>query len=295
MEWINYNHLFYFWTVARHGSVSKASSELQLSQPTISEQVRKLEESLGVKLFERAGRGLRLNESGQTAFRYAEEIFRSGRELRAALSHGAAPVASRLAVGMSHSISELVAYKLLAPALRSSAPSRLLCVQDRPEQLFARLALHQLDVIFTDSQLPPDVNVKAFNHRLVRSGVSFMAARKLRSTRGFPQLLDGAPFLMPEANSPLYNSLRNWFDSQNLCPTIVGEFSSSALLKSFGQDGLGIFAVPTIVEREVRLHHKVEVVGRSTEIAQEFYAITAERRLTHPAVVAMAKAASQEQ
>jgi len=294
MEWINYNHLFYFWTVARLGSVSKASSELQLSQPTISEQVRKLEESLGVKLFERAGRGLRLSDAGDVAFHYAEEIFRSGRELRAALSHGAAPVSTRLAVGITNSIGELVAHQLLAPAIRAGLGPRLVCVEDRPEQLLARLALHQLDVILSDAPLPPGGNVRAFNRRLARCGISFMAVRKARRTRKFPQLLDGAPFLMPEANAPFHNSLQNWFDSQGVRPAIVGELSGSALLKIFGQEGLGIFAVPTMVEREVRLRYKVEVIGRCTEVTREFFAITTERRLTHPAVAAVVKAASQQ-
>jgi LysR family transcriptional activator of nhaA len=294
MEWINYNHLFYFWTVARHGSVSMASSELQLSQPTISEQVRKLEEALGVKLFERAGRGLRLSEAGDVAFRYAEEIFRSGRELRAALSKGVAKVSTRFAVGITNSISELVAHQLLAPAIRGGMGQRLICVEDRTEPLLARLALHQLDAIISDAPLPPGGNVKASNHRLARCGVSFIAIRKLRRARKFPQVLDGAPFLMPEANTALHNALQNWFDSQGVRPTVVGEFSGNALLENFGREGLGFFAIPTMVEREARLLYKVEVVGRCTEVVQEFYAITTERRLTHPSVAALVKAASHQ-
>ena len=296
MESTNYNHLFYFWTVARHGSVSKASSELRLSQPTISEQVRKLEESLGVKLFERAGRGIRLSEAGQIAFRYAEEIFRQGRELRAALSQRELAMPARLVVGLPHSLSKQVAYRLIAPALRGSTALRLLCVEDRPEELFARLALRQLDVILTDAPLASATHLKAFNHLVGSSGISFMTARKgsakQRRGRKFPQLLDGEPFLLPEPNSNLHNSLRNWFDRNGIHPAIVGEFSDSALLNIFGQQGTGIFAVSTMVEREVRSQYKVEVLGRTTEIYSEFYAITADRRITNPAVLAISKAAS---
>jgi LysR family transcriptional activator of nhaA len=294
MEWTNYNHLFYFWTVARHGSVSKASDELHLSQPTISEQVRKLEESLGVKLFERAGRGIRLSEAGQVAFRHAEEIFRQGRALRAALSPGAPAVAARLVVGLAPSLSKQVACRLIAPALRGRTAPRLLCVEDSPEQLFARLALHQLDVILSDEPLPSGAHFKAFNHRIGSSGISFMAQKgsgKQRRGRKFPQHLDGEPFLMPEPNTDLHNSLQNWFDSNRIRPSIVGEFSDSALLNIFGQQGIGVFAVPTIVERDVRAQYKVEVLGRTSEIKSEIYAITADRRITHPAVIAISKAA----
>jgi LysR family transcriptional activator of nhaA len=292
MEWINYNHLFYFWTVARHGSVSKASAELQLSQPTISEQIHKLEESLGVKLFERAGRGLRLSEAGHVAFHYADDILRSGRDLRAALA-GAPAIPSRLAVGLSHSVSKLVAYQLIAPALRGGSPPRLLCVEDRAEQLFARLALRQLDLILSDAPLPTTANIKAFSRRIAHSGISFLAAAKPPRSRKFPQLLDGAPFLMPEPNTPLHSSLQNWFDAQTIRPTIAGEFSDPDLLAVFGQQGTGIFAVPTIVEREVRSQYRVEIVGRTTDITTEFYAITVDRRIIHPSVEIISKAGNR--
>lgn len=292
MESTNYNHLFYFWTVARQGSISKASAELHLSQPTISEQIRKLEESLSVKLFERAGRGIRLSESGQVAFRYAEDIFRAGRELRTALSKRAPATPSRLVVGLAPSIPNLVAYQLLEPVRSGSVPIRLVCLEDHPEQLFARLALRQLDLVISDAPLPPTSNIKAFTHPLARTGISFMAAQKTRRAHKFPQLLDGVPFLMPEPNTRLHNSLQSWFDHEGIRPSIAGEFSSSALLELFGRNGAGIFAVPTIVERELRSQYKVEVVGRTEDITAEFYAITADRRITHPAIMAIIKAAT---
>jgi LysR family transcriptional activator of nhaA len=293
MESTNYNHLFYFWTVARHGSISGASSELHLSQPTISEQMRKLEESLGVKLFERAGRGIRLSEAGSVAFRHAEEIFRTGRDLRTALSQLDANMPPRVAVGLVRSMPELVAYKFLAPALCGD-PVRLLCVQDRSENLIARLALRQLDLILSDAPIAATANIKVFNHRLCSSGISFMTAQKASRKHRFPQLLDGTPFLMPESNTPLHNSLKSWFDRQGIHPAIVGEFSGGALMKIFGQEGIGAFAVPTIVEREVRAQYKVTTAGRTAEITSQFYAVTADRRVRHPAIVAVMKAAVTE-
>lgn len=291
MEGTNYNHLFYFWRVASLGSVIQASTELGLSQPTISEQVRKLEESLGVKLFERAGRGLRLSEQGTVAFRYADEIFRTGRELREALSRHTPDSPSRFVVGVARTLSPTVACHLIAPSVRGLA-ARLVCIEDDAEPLFARLALHQCNLVLSDAPLPPSVRVKAYSHRLAASGISFLAARKLRRGRTFPNLLDAAPFLMPASGTPLHSALLGWFDAHALRPTVVGEFSNPVSLEIFGQRGLGIFAAPTIVERDIRLRCKLEVVGRTTEITQEHYAITTDRRLTHPAVAAIAKGAA---
>jgi LysR family transcriptional activator of nhaA len=204
---------------------------------------------------------------------------------------------ARLVVGLAHSLSKQVAYRLIAPALRGGTALQLLCVEDRTEQLFARLALRQLDLILSDAPLTPAANLKTFNHRLGSSGISFMAARKgsgkPRRGRKFPQLLDGEPFLLPEPNTHLHNSLQNWFDRNGIHPTIVGEFSDCALLNIFGQQGSGIFAVPTMVERDVSSQYKVEVLGRTNDINSEFYAITADRRITHPAVLAISKAAIQ--
>lgn len=293
MSVTNYNHLFYFWTVARHGAVGKASIELRLSPPTISEQIRKLEESLGVKLFERAGRGLRLTDGGQTTFTYADQIFRLGREMTEAVQGGSPPESTRLVVGISHSLSELAMHRLIAPAMKSSKSVHLVCLEDRVETLLAHLALHLVDMVLSDAPLPPTVSVRAFSHLLGRCGVSIVgAANTLRKGR-FPQCLDGVPFLMPEANTPLYWSLQNWFTANGVRPVIVGEFADSALLKLFGEKGTGLFAVPSIVEREVKEKYRVNVAGRISEVAEEFYAITRERRITHPAVVAISQAAQK--
>ena len=289
MEWTNYNHLFYFWTVARHSSVIRASEELLVAQPTVTEQIRTLEQSLGVKLVERVGRGLRLSDDGEVLFAYADKMFRLGREMRDVIAGRTTSVQLRLTVGIAQSLPKLVAYQLIAPALKHSSV-RLLCIEDRPEQLFSRLALHRLDLVLSDGPIPPSVNVRAYSHRLAHCGVSFMASRKPSHER-FPRCLDRVPFLMPEPNSPLYNSLESWFAKHGIWPTIVGEFSDSALLKIFGQEGVGAFAVPTIAERDVATRYKVKVLGRTTEITEEFYAITTDRRVTHPAITRIFEAA----
>jgi LysR family transcriptional activator of nhaA len=286
MEWTNYNHLFYFWTVARLGSVSKASTELEVSQPTISEQLRRLEESLAVKLFERAGRGLRLTSSGRTAFRYAEEIFRAGRELREALSMPSKAV-SRLAVGVTRFVPALVTHRLLAPALGKSTDVRLLCVEDDIEPLLAQLATHQLDLVLSDAPLPSTMKLRAFSHRIKRCGVTFVASSGLLHAGRFPQLLNGAPLLMPRSNSSLSNALEKWFARHNVHPQVVGEFSGSAQLETFGAAGAGIFAIPSLVEREVCARCSVAVLGRTKEIVREFYAFTAERHGSTPHIAAI--------
>jgi LysR family transcriptional activator of nhaA len=291
MEWTNYNHIFYFWTVARHGSVRLASEELGLSQPTVSEQLHKLEESLGRKLFERAGRGIRLSEDGKLLFSYAERIFQLGGEMREAMA-GRTTGPQLLRVGVVHSLPALVAHRLLAPALRGEA-MRLVCTADRPESLYAKLALHQLDAVLSDAPMQPSSQVRGFSHRLAQCGVSFFAAHKPKGGPRFPRSLDGAPFLMPERGTPLHSSLERWFERQQLRPEIAGEFSDSAMLERFAQRGLGAFAAPAIIERELRSDYKLELLGRTTEIVQEFYAISAERKITHAGVRAIIEAAAK--
>jgi LysR family transcriptional activator of nhaA len=291
MDWMNYNHLFYFWTVARHGAVGKASVELHLAPPTISEQLRKLEESLGVKLFERAGRGLRLTDAGKTTFAYADRIFQLGREMTDAARGEIAPETTRLAAGIAQPLSELVAHQLLMPAVRKIKSLRLVCVEDRLEPLLARLALHEIDVVLSDSPLPSAVSVRAYSHLLGRCGVSIVGAASARRKARFPQCVDHSPFLMPGANTRLHQSLETWFASAKVRPTFVGEFSDSALLNLFGEQGAGLFAVPSIIERDVKEKYKVQVLGRIDNVTEEFYAITRERQITHPAIIEILQAA----
>ncbi len=293
MEWLNYHHLLYFWTTAKHGGIGKAGAELRLRPPTISAQIHRLEEMLGEKLFAREGRKLVLTEFGRVVYGYADEIFSLGREMLDAVKGRAAPKALRLVVGVADAVPKLVAMRLLRPALSVGVPLRLVCFEDRHDKLLARLALHELDVVISDGPTPSGSGLKAFNHLLGECGISFFAGRKIAERlRGrFPEHLDGAPFLLPTAGSALRRSLDTWFDAHGLRPRIVGEFEDSALLKAFGHDGAGVFAAPTVIEREIAKQHGVRVLGRSETVRERFYAISAERRLRHPAVVALTEAA----
>ena len=293
MDWLNYHHLLYFWMTARHGSIAKASAELRLAPPTLSAQIRRLEESLGAALFSREGRRLVLTDVGRVVQGYADEIFARGREMMDVVRERGGPASLTLAVGVSDALPKLVAWRLLQPALSAGREVRVICRDGRHERLLADLALHELDVVLSDAPASGARQVRAFNHLLGECGVSFFAARPLagRLKGRFPQSLDGAPFVAPTEGSALRHSLDAWFERRGVRPRIVGEIEDSALLKTFGEAGAGVFAVPSVVEREVVRQHQVRVVGRTGEIRERYYAISAERRLKHPAVVAMTDAA----
>lgn len=295
MVWLNYHHLLYFWTVARLGTIAEASQELHLAQPTISTQLKRLEEALGQKLFRRQGRGLVLTDVGHTTFRYADEIFRMGRELQETLARGPLAEQLRLKVGVVDVIPKLVAERLLEPAYEAVPTLRLECVERPLGQLLASLALHELDVVLADRPAPQDIRVRSFSHKLGESGVSFFGARQFGAVaRRFPRALDGQPVLLPSSDSALRAELDAWFQKQEVRPTVVGEFDDSALMKVFGDRGRGIFTAPTAVEDDVLRHHAVAVLGRAPEIRQSFYAISVDRRLRHPAVVAIAESARRD-
>lgn len=293
MEWINYHHLLYFWTVAREGSVVDAAKKLNLSQPTISGQIKTLERSTGAKLFQRTGRGLTLTETGQLVYRYADEIFGLGRELQDALENRAPGRSLRFHVGVADALPKLIVHRLLEPVLRLEEPIRMTCFEGKPHQLLAQLAVHELDLVLSDSPIGTEVKVSAFNHVLGECGIVFLAKSNLarRYRKGFPQSLEGAPLLTPTENTTLRRSLDTWFDRIAVRPDLVGEFEDSALLKVFGQKGEGIFTVPSAIESQVKSQYGVEVVGRTDEVTERFYAISAERRVKHPAVVAIAESA----
>jgi LysR family transcriptional activator of nhaA len=294
VEWLNYHHLLYFWTVARTGSIARASEELRLSQPTISNQLKTLESSLGVRLFERQGRRLALTDVGHTAMRYADEIFRTGRELQLALKGLPTGERVRLVAGVADVIPKLVAERLLAPALKVEKLT-LVCREGRVPQLLAALALHELDVVLSDAPATETVKVRAYSHRLGDCGVSFVAAPALAGLRRrFPASLDQAPFLMPADGTSLRRNLERWLEERALRPAIVGEFDDSALLNAFGSRGLGAFAIPSVIEAEVCDQFDVQPLGRVDELRESYYAITVDRRLRHPAVVAVAEAARDE-
>ena len=297
MEWLNYHHLLYFWVVAKEGSIVRASEELRLAHPTISGQIHRLEEVLGEKLFARRGRHLVLTETGRVAFRYADEIFSLGREFLDTLKGRASGRPLRLVVGVADVLPPSLVRRFLEPAFRLGQPVRVICRADKSvEEFIAELALHRVDVVIADGPAGPGIAVRAFSHLLGECGTTFFAAAKLAATirRKFPRSLDGSPFLLPGAPSAVHRALKQWFDSQDIRPRIVAEFDDSALAKDFGKEGMGVFAAPTVIEAEVRRHYRVRVVGRSEAVRQQFYAISVERKIKHPAVVAICEVARKD-
>jgi LysR family transcriptional activator of nhaA len=296
MEWLNYHHLLYFWTVAREGGISKAAAKLRLSQPTISAQLRLLEESLGERLFQRQGRTLVLTDVGRMVYRYADEIFGIGRELMETLRGRPAGRPLQLAVGVANAVPKLIAYRLLRPAIESPEPIHIVCREDNAEQLTTELATHALDVVVTDTPAPPHVRVKVFNHLLGESETAFFAPAKAaaRFRRRFPRSLTDAPVLLPTANAALRRALDEWFEKEDLRPRVAGEFEDSALMKVFGQGTGAAFPAPAAIAGDVcRLYGVVEV-GRTAAVRERYYAISAERRLKHPGVLAITNAARDE-
>jgi LysR family transcriptional activator of nhaA len=293
VEWLNYHHLYYFWTVAREGSVAQASRVLRLAQPTITGQIRALEAALGEKLFARAGRGLVLTETGRVVQRYATEIFTLGRELTGVLRGRPAAGPARLLVGVSDLVPKLIAFRILEPALAMRGSLQIVCYEDRPEALLGDLSTFGLDLVLTDAPVHPSLRVRAFSHLLGTCGVAFFAVPALaaRYRRKFPQSLDGAPFLMPLENSVLRRSLEQWFHSIGVHPRVVGEFQDSALLQTFGQSGAGVFAAPAAIEKEIRRRVGLSVIGRTDAVTERYYAISVDRKLKHPAVVAICETA----
>jgi len=296
MEWVNYHHLLYFWVVAREGGLVAAGKVLRLSHPTLSAQIHSLEDQLGEKLFTKVGRKLALTETGRVVFRYAEEIFTLGREMVDTVKGRSTGQPLRLEVGIADAVPKLVVRRLLQPALALSEPVRLVCYEDSYEKLLADLALHTLDIVISDAPVPTGSSVRAFNHLLGETGVSFFGTKALVKTykRGFPRSLNGAPVLLPLENLTLRRSLNQWFDRNDIELRVVAEFEDSALLKVFGADGLGLFPAPTVVEKEVISQYGVQLLGRVEEVRERFYAISVERRLKHPAVVAISDAARHE-
>jgi len=293
MEWLNYHHLFYFWTVARDGSIIKASETLRLAPPTISEQIRSLEESLGVKLFEKQGRSLVLTDQGRVAYEYAEEIFTRGRELTEVLSGGTAERRPPFTIGIADVVPKLIAYRLILPALQLPDPIRLVCRDGDPDKLIAQLAIREIDLVISDAPLDRSIRIQAFTHMLGQSGITFFAHPRLaKQLKGrFPRCLDGLPFLMPADNTDLRRSLEHWLDVQGVRPIIVGEFEDSALASVFSEAGAGAFVAPTPTEAQAKRQHGLSVLGRTRDIVASFYAISLDRRFKHPAVIAISEIA----
>lgn len=297
MEWLNYHHLHYFWVVAKEGSVVRASEVLGLAHPTISAQIHRLEEALSEKLFARRGRSLVLTEAGRVTFQYADEIFSLGRELLDTLKSRSSGRPLRLVVGVAVVLPPSLVRRFLEPAFRLSQPVQIICREDKSvAEFIAELALHRVDVVIADGPAGPGLPVRAFSHLLGECGTTFFAAEKLALSlrRNFPRSLDGAPFLSPGAPSTVRRTLEQWFTAQNIRPRVVAEFDDGALAKDFGMEGKGVFAAPTVIEAEVRRHYRVRVIGRASAVRQQFYAISVERKIKHPAVAAICEAARKD-
>ncbi len=292
---MNFKHLHYFWRVAKAGGIARASEQLHLTPQTISGQIGLLEDDLGTPLFAKSGRNLQLTDAGRHALGYAQDIFALGAELEESLRNFPAdrrPVDFR--VGVADAVSKTIAYRLIEPVTHLPEPVRLVCREGKLDGLLVSLAAHRLDIVIAGAPIPPSVSVRAFSHRLGKSGVSFFAtARLFKSLKGkFPACLDGAPTLVPAADTPVRSRLDSWYETNRLRPRVVGEFDDSALMKAFGQHGAGVFIGPTVLESEIETQYGVKVLGRTREIVEEFFALSVERRIAHPCVVAIAKAAS---
>jgi len=296
MEWLNYHHLLYFWTVVREGGVSKAATKLRLSQPTVSAQVRMLEGALGERLLQRQGRTVALTDVGRLVYRYADEIFGVGRELMESLRGRPAGRPVQLNVGVANAVQKLIVYRLLRPATLGPDPIQIVCREDNAEQLVAQLATHAFDVVIADAPAPPHVRVKVFNHLLGESPIGFFATPRLAAKlkRRFPASLASTRVLLPTVNTALRRLLDEWFEKQDLRPRVVGEFEDSALMSVFGQASGAVFPAPVAIAREVSRLYGVRLVGRVESVRERYYAISAERRLTHPGVLAITSAARDE-
>ena len=296
MTALNFKHLRYFWVVAKTGSIARASEQLHLTPQSISGQLTTLEQALGVELFQRVGRNLELTETGRRTLRYADEIFTLGDELLDMLRDPPAQRILVFKVGIADVVPKSVVYRLVEPTLHLDEPVRLVCREGPLDSLLAELAVHRLDMVIADRAMPASVNVRGYSHFLGESGLSVFAAPDLAATLtgAFPACLDNAPFLLPGADMAMRPRLLQWFDEQRIRPRIVGEFDDSALLKAFGQAGSGVFVAPTAMADYVGVQYSVRTLGTIDTVREQLYAITTQRRLTHPAVVALSRVAREE-
>jgi LysR family transcriptional activator of nhaA len=293
MEWPNFHHLLYFWTVAREGSILAACKKLYVSQPTISAQIQALEKSLGQPLFLRRGRRLELTEMGHVALRFAEEIFTLGRELAETFKGRPPGRSPRLVVGIADVVPKLIAYRLLEPTLNQPEGVELICLEGKSDRLLAALAVHELDLVLTDAPVGPNVNVRAFSHLLGESALAVFGTASLsrRFKKGFPASLADAPLLLPTESCTIRREINQWFFLQGITPRVSGQFDDSALMKVFGQAGRGLFFAPNAIAGEIEQQYGVQRVGVLDRVRERFYAISVERRIRHPAILAITTAA----
>ena len=287
--WLNYHHLFYFWTVVREGSVSAASRKLKLAQPTVSEQLRQLERALDVELFHRRGGRLVLTDDGSHVLRYADEIFTLGRELTDSLAHRQVARHSRIVVGVADVMPKLIVAKLLSPALELDPDLQLICQEDRHDKLLSDLALHELDLVLTDAPVRTSSNFRGYTRLLSDSGVALFTSPKLAETlrKRFPESLADVQLLLPLEHTGLRVALTRWFDAHRVQPRIRGEFQDSALAMVFGREGRGVLAAPTAIAEQIRVHHGLALVAELEGVRERYFGVTPERKVAHPAVRAI--------
>lgn len=292
---INFKHLHYFWVVAKQGGVNRASELLHITPQTISGQISILEDQLGKALFRKVGRKLELTDTGRLALSYADEIFSLGNELEESLHQQTADRPLVFTVGISDVVPKSIAYRLLSPVLDLPDNIRLVCRENDIENLLAELAVHRIDMVISDAPIPENVNVTGYNHPLGECGITFLASPNIakKLSQDFPACLDDAPMLVQSDINMLRSRLDAWLDRMRLYPKIIGEFDDSALMKTFGQAGVGIFPIPTAIADEVMRQFKVKKIGETNEVKEQFFAISVERRVSHPAVAAITKSASQ--
>lgn len=290
---LNFKHLHYFLAVAKYGGVNRAAERLHLTPQTVSGQISQFEQGLGTSLFHREGRRMELSATGKLAVSYAEEIFQVSAELEALLRGGPEELAIPFQVGIADVVPKSIAYQLLAPALALPESVHLVCREDRLDRLLAELAIHRLDMVLADRPMPPGMDVKGYSHPLGECGVAFFAAPSLvaRLNGDFPDCLDGAPLLVPGEDSVLRAPLLRWLERKGARPRIVGEFDDSALMKTFGKAGAGVFLAPTATHEEVERQYGVIRLGETRELSERFFAISVERQIRHPAVLAVSEGA----
>ena len=296
MNNLNFKHLRYFWMVGKTGSIARASEQLSLSPQSISVQLGDLESSLSVQLFRKVGRGLELTDMGRRIFSYADEIFSLGNELLEVAQHQEVRKSISFRIGITDSVPKSVAYRVIEPVLHMREPIRLICREGNLADLLSEMSVNQLDLVIADRPMPTNLNVRAYNHLLGESKLAIFAAKNLierHSAQPFPNVLHNAPFLMPGEDFAFQKKLLSWMESKKIYPNIVGEFDDSALLKSFGQAGAGFFAGPDAIADYICRQYEVERLGLVETVTEQLYAITTERRLTHPAVVSIVKATAE--
>jgi LysR family transcriptional activator of nhaA len=292
---LNYQHLLYFWSVVRTGSLTRACEELALSAPTVSSQLRTLEERLGEKLLAKSGRNLVPTEVGKLVYGYANEIFTLGQELLGALEQRPSTRPLRLLVGIDDVLPKEIAYRIVEPGMQLKQPVRVVCREGTLERLVADLAVHDVDIVLSDAPVTPTVDIRTYSHSLGSCKVYWMATPALARTlrRGFPKSLDGVPVLLPTDDTAIRRALDQWFDRQGVRPLMLGEFEDYALLREFARAGHGFAPVPSVLEAQFRREHGFARIGMAQGVKAEFFAISSERKIKHPAVVAMTDSARQ--